>query len=63
MKFSNWLTAFCLLIQTQCVFKTHELREAYKNGKTPAEMALANDALCREYHEVYGEDADELIAA
>lgn len=63
MKFSNWLTAFCMLVQLECVFGTQELREAFKNGKTAVEMAKANDTLCREYHEVYGDDALELIAA
>jgi hypothetical protein len=63
MKFSTWLTTFCMLVAVRCVFTTNELREAWKNGKTPQEVATANDALVAEYHEVYGSEADELMAA
>lgn len=63
MKFAVWLNIYILAVQTQCVFTTNELREAWKNGKTPQDVARDNDNLCAEYHEVYGDYADELIAA
>lgn len=62
MRFNTWLTRFCMAVDVRCVFSTNELRNAWKAGKTPEEVAKSNDAMYAEYREVYGDDADEVAA-
>lgn len=63
MKFNTWLTTFCMAINARCVFTTTELRCAWREGRTPQDVAVSNDALCAEYDTVYGAEFDELATA
>jgi len=52
MKWMTWFNQFMLEINQRCVFSLNELKTAWKNGKTTKQVALSNDALAAEYHEV-----------
>jgi hypothetical protein len=49
MKWMTWFDQFMLEINRPCVFVLHELKTAWKNGRTPKDVAFANDELAREY--------------
>jgi len=49
MKWKKWFNLFVELITKEWMFDLDQLRDAWKAGKTPDEMALANDAMSDEY--------------
>jgi len=51
MKWKKWMNLFIESIQGEWMLTVDDLREAWKNGKTPNEMALANDGLSNDYAE------------
>ena len=63
MKFNHWINVYILAVNSRCIFTTHELHEAWLNGKSPSQVAAANDALAAEYAQVYGQDMENVLAA
>ena len=52
MKWTTWFDQFMLEINQRCVFSMNELKEAWKKGKTPKQIAFNNDCLASEYDEL-----------